>query len=61
MEKVHLNQRKKKLWKTLSKSVLNKGVVDQLFEKHFQSEESSDDEALVDHNYVKEKDIIKDL
>ena len=39
--------------------MLNKGVVDHMFEKHYESEES-DEDVLVDQNYVKEKDLIKD-
>ena len=43
----------------MSKSVLNKGVVDKMFEKHYETEES-DDNILIDKNFVKEEDIIKE-
>ena len=32
---VQLNQRKNKLWNTISKSVLSRGIVDHMFEKHY--------------------------
>ena len=59
-ERVHLNQRKKKLWNTLSKSVQGRHVVDHMFEKHYLSDDSEDSQQLVSNNYVKEEDLIKD-